>query len=156
MTAEAPTRPQPELTQAPPLADGEGAKAVAPSTYSAEFLIETSEGYHVLIRGENLSPRDVMVWTKNASAELARQGFKRVRRDFSHVSEKSPAEGLRAAPPAGWDELGPAYKIPGEGDAPPRCSKHGPMKWVEGDKDGRHYAFWGCSERGCRPKERKG
>lgn len=51
---------------------------------------------------------------------------------------------------------GEAVWIKGEGGGPPRCSLHGPGRWNEGEKDGKAYAFWGCTGKVdgkyCRPK----
>lgn len=140
---------------APPLADAPkdlpDSPHATPLNYRAEFLIETAEGFHVLIAGEQLTPRDAFVWIKNASAELAKQGFKPVRRDIT-IEMPTPVAAVQtsAGQPAG--ATGEATWIKGEGGAPPRCSLHGAAVWREGNNDNGHYAFWSCKTRGCRPK----
>jgi len=123
----------------------------APLNYRAEFLIETQEGFHVLFAGEQLTPRDAMVWIRNASSELAKQGFKPVRRDVQVQLAAPPGQ-------AAAGSSGEAAEVIGDGSngRPPACSLHGPMVWREGTvaegkpRAGQPYAFWGCKERNCR------
>lgn len=136
--------------------DVEAPKAAAPLTYSAEFLFETAEGFHVLMRGNELTPRDAMVWAKAASKQLAEQGFKPVRRDVHVTTTTAAAAAPGAAAAAGGS--GEATWIKGEGGRPPKCSLHGAGVWKEGKiaagkpRAGEEYAFWACSNRQCRPK----
>lgn len=136
----------------PPLQPAEttvSAPRQEPAHYSAEFLVETAEGFHVLLRGEYLTPKDFPVWTRNASKKLAEQGFKPVRRDVVIEMPSAPAAASSAAE-ATW--------VKGENGAPPRCSVHGVGEYKEGTykadhaKAGQAYAFWACKTRGCRPK----
>lgn len=145
---------QPPMQQAPQ--NVEPPKPAAPLNYRAEFLVETAEGFHVLIAGEELTPRDVMLWAKAASKELQTQGFKPVRRDVV-INMPAPVAAAAAGPAAAAG--GEATWIHGENGAPPKCSIHGLGKYLEGTykadhptKAGQRYAFWGCSVRGCRPK----
>lgn len=137
--------------------DIEPPKPAAPLSYSAEFLFETAEGFHVLMRGNELTPRDAMTWAKSASKELAAQGFKPVRRDVS-VTMAAPAAAAPGQPAAAASAGSGPQWIKGEGGAPPKCSIHGAGKWVEGEykaghqKAGQHFAFWSCTDRNCRPK----
>ncbi len=53
---------------------------------------------------------------------------------------------------------GEAVEIAGINGAPPKCSLHGPMKWVEGNNDKGHYEFWSCSHKNadgkyCKPRK---
>lgn len=122
---------------------------VKPAIYDCELLFETPEGFHVMLKGRDLSPRDSMVWAKQASAQLAAQGFKPVRRDVVINMPSGPA----AAAPGPWLPVGEAVWIKGEGGRPPKCSIHGPGAWKEGvSKTQKPYAFWACSNRQCRPK----
>ncbi len=62
--------------------------------------------------------------------------------------------GVGDARPAGTG----AVEIPSENGAPPKCSLHGPMKWVEGNNDKGHYEFWSCSHKNadgkyCKPRK---
>lgn len=148
--ADTETQAPPNGTQPlAPAPEGVEPPKQVPLNYRAEFLIETAEGFHVAVTGEALTPRDVFVWVRNASKQLADQGFKPVRRDLV-IDLPAP---VAASAPGAVQVAGEATLIK-TGDGPPRCSLHGPMKWIEGDKDGRHYAFWGCSVRGCKPKEK--
>lgn len=129
----------------PPLQPAEAAAPPPPqqpSEYMVEFLVETAEGFHVLIQGQHLTPKDFPVWTRNASKALADQGFKPVRRDLV-IDIPAPAAAGGSGGAAEW--------IKGENGAPPRCSVHGPAKWVEGTNARGKYAFWGCQTRGCKP-----
>jgi len=127
----------------------------APLNYRAEFLIETQEGFHVLFAGEQLTPRDAMVWIRNASSELAKQGFKPVRRDVQVQLAAAPRAGNSQPAGSSGDE---AAEVVGNGSdgRPPACSLHGAMVWREGTiaegkpRAGQHYAFWGCKERNCK------
>lgn len=140
--------------------EGQGPSPEAkPAHYSANFLIETQDGYHVEIIGEQLRPADLSVFIRNTSEALKKAGFRPVSREVQvNVEVGAPAaQATRAA--AG----GEAVKLPPSTEGgPPRCSLHGPMKWMEGTsqaKDGkpaRDYAFWACTQRDCRPKEQKG
>lgn len=141
---------------APAPTDVEPVKSAAPLNYRAEFLVETAEGFHVLLAGEQLTPRDAMVWMKSASAELAKQGFKPVRRDLQlNVQQAPAATGQGTA----TRNAGEAVEIPAEDGKPPRCSLHGAMEFKEGTiaqgkpRAGEAYAFWACKVRGCRPKK---
>lgn len=140
------------LSQAP---RAEGPPPVAaPLNYRAEFLVETAEGYHVLITGEQLTPQDCMVWLKRTSQQLKGQGFLPVRRDLV-VNLPAPVASP-AASGGGGSSGGAAYAIAGEGGRPPKCSEHGPMKFVEGvykpdhQRAGQKFEFWGCTNRQCR------
>lgn len=135
---------------APAPEDIEPPKPAAPAAYDFDTILETAEGFHWLFRGTGLTPRDAMQWMKTASAELARQGFKPVRRDL--VIPAAPA-----APVATGSPSGEAVWIKGEDGKPPRCSLHGPGKWLEGTtksgaRAGQHYEFWACQTRDCKPK----
>lgn len=148
--SETATAPQsPPLTDAPP-AEGPPPEA-KPSVYRAEFLIETPEGYHVMLVGEQLRPRDVLIWIQTTSQELAKHGLKPVRRD-TVVNVAAPVAPAAAAAAAS----GEAVWIK-EAGKPPRCSLHGTGKWLEGTtrtgaNAGKPYAFWACQTRDCKPK----
>lgn len=141
---------EPAPMDTPPIAKA------APQSYSVEFLFRTEEGFDVLMRGNELSPRDAMLWARAASKQLAEQGFKPVRRDL--VVNVAAAAAAPAAAAGAGAAAGEAQWIKGEGGAPPKCSKHGAGKWVEGtykeghQKAGQHFAFWSCTDRNCRPK----
>ena len=144
--ARATTNPQPEpLRDAP--TDVTPPKPAAPSAYDIEFIFETAEGFHVLWRGTGLTPANALNWTKAASAQLAAQGFKPVRRDIAMPPQAAHTAGAAPA-------QGEAVWIKGEGGRPPKCSLHGPGKWMEGvsRQTQKEYAFWACQTRGCRPK----
>lgn len=139
----------------PPLQPADGPPASPPkqepSEYSVEFLVETPEGFHVLMRGEHLTPRDFPVWTRQASKALHDQGFKPVRRDLVvELPANAPSAGSSGGAVAEW--------IKGENGMPPRCSIHGAGEFKEGTyrqdhaKAGQSYAFWACKTRSCRPK----
>lgn len=144
----------------PAAADLQRPPEPAPTEYSVDFLVETADGFHALIRGEHLRPSDMMAWLKRTSSALVGAGFKPVSRALAvDVDVEAPGPGSPAAPPAGE-----ATWIKGENGAPPRCSVHGLGKYVEGahkptnadgtpnPKAGQRYAFWGCNTRGCRPR----
>lgn len=146
-------------TERPPLGDAPQdlppPPEAKPSVYRAEFLIETAEGYHVLVVGEQLTPRDVFVWVKNASTALAQQGFKPVRRDSSVAVTVAGGSGGQAAQGQGGAGDATAIAPTQIGDIP-KCSIHGDMKHVTGvykadhARAGQSYAFWGCSNRACK------
>ncbi len=51
-----------------------------------------------------------------------------------------------------------AVMIEGVNGAPPKCSLHGPMKWVEGTNAKGAYAFWSCPHKNadgayCKPRK---
>ena len=101
--------------------------------------------------------QDLATQLKTFESQLKKAGFKPVERAPAVVA--APA----AAAPDAPSSDGPQW-IKGVNGGPPRCSLHGPAKWVEGDqkptnkdgtpnpKAGQHFAFWGCSVNGCRPK----
>lgn len=88
---------------------GHTSPQAAPMKYRAEFLVETAEGYHVIIAGEELTPKNVMAWVRTASAELAKQGFKPVRRDIVMAAPEGPSKG-RSASGAGAGYKGAVYE----------------------------------------------
>lgn len=99
MANEAPA--QASLDTAPALNGSAAQPAPLAPHYRAEFLIETANGFHVLIAGEGLIPRDLMAFLKTTDENLHKGGFKPVRRDTAiNVEVTAPAAPAASAPPA--------------------------------------------------------
>lgn len=160
-SARAPLAPAPEPDGPPPEA--------RPGSYSAEFLIETAEGFVVKFTGVGLTPADVLVWLEKTSKGLAARGFKPVRPDATVNVSVAGGGGQAAASPAavGAGGAGEASAIaPTAIGEPPQCSLHGDMKHVKGvypatyksgpnqgqpnPRAGETYAFWGCTNSRCK------
>ena len=153
---ETQTQTSPHNGKTPPLA--EAPQDVAPPSeprpvyYSVEFLVEI-DGYHVMIRGEQLTPADMLAWTQRTALALKERGVLPVRRDTT-VNVQVAAPAAANAPAGGSGEA----TVIGDGSdgKPPRCSVHGPMRWIEGTfkaghtRAGQRFEFWGCSERSCK------
>lgn len=77
-TANEPPPQTQELT--PPAEQATPPAPPSASEYMIEFLVDI-DGYHALIRGEHLTPTDVLAWTKRTIAGFKQQGFVNVRRD---------------------------------------------------------------------------
>lgn len=105
--------------QTPPLAPAPETARPIPepraSHYTVEFLVEI-DGYHALIRGEDLTPIDMLSWTKRTVAGLKAQGFASVRRDV--VINIPPPPAAAAAP---------ARATRTEGEAPRRGREGQPL-----------------------------
>lgn len=148
-----PSADQPDLTDAP--ANG----AVPPTPIKPATVLDFSatvvgaDGIEVQIGIRNAA------WNGLPGAATQAQAFTAalIKAGYKPAERHAPVvQGAAGAPAAS----GEAIKIEEPGK-PPRCSLHGPMKWIEGTykeghaRAGQKYEFWACSVKGCKPKEQK-
>lgn len=127
-------------------------------SYGLRVFARSPEGFVVeVVADETERPLD---WLAKTTRGLKAQKFEPVDPFPGNVINVTAPEGGRQDDGRGQGTAGEATWIQGEGGKPPRCSIHGPGKWVEGTyaqgkpKAGQHYEFWSCTVQGCRPKGR--
>lgn len=154
--AETEEQPPPQGELGPAPTDVPQTPPAEPPYYSADVLVDV-DGYHVMIRGEHLTPKDLGPFLKRLVGGLKSQGFAPVSRALD-VDVTTPAAAAAAANGASGGG-GEAVWIDDPNGGPPTCSVHRkPAKWVPpGEKDGRKWpGFWACdASRECKPKKQK-
>lgn len=149
---------QPDLNDAPPIRPVDELRVLRHATTTLKATVKGPLGLALEVQITDV-PYDGLAGAASRAVAFEKALIAANLKPISPVTAAplpQSASALQQASPASQSGQGP-QEIPGVNGAPPRCSIHGVMKWLEGTSKatGKEFAFYACSQRDCRPAKAK-